>query len=55
MIVLDTSSLIDYFRGVEKIYNLINDEDVAIATITYHEILIGLKRKKKKGSLKILF
>jgi len=49
MIVLDTSFLIDYFRGIEVTYDMVNEEDeVAITTITYHEILTGLKRKKSK-------
>lgn len=49
MIVLDTSFLIDYFRGVEATYDLVSeDDDVAVTTITYHEILAGLKRKRSK-------
>ena len=49
MIVLDTSFIIDYFRGVKVTYNLVDDEDdVAITAITYHEIMIGLKRKRSK-------
>ena len=49
MIVLDTSFLIDYFRGIEVTYDMVNEEDeVAITTITYHEILTGLRRKKSK-------
>jgi len=49
MIVLDTSFLIDYFRGVKATYDLVDEEDdVAITTITYHEILAGLKRKRSK-------
>ncbi len=48
MIVLDTSFLIDYFRGVESTYNLVDDEDVAVTVITYHEIMTGLKRKRRK-------
>ncbi len=48
MIVLDTSFLIDYFRGVRATYSLVNEDDIAITTITYHEILTGLKRKRSK-------
>ncbi|ADC65192.1 PilT protein domain protein [Ferroglobus placidus DSM 10642] len=49
MIVLDTSFIIDYFRGVEATYDLVDEEDdVVTTTITYHEILTGLKRKRSK-------
>ena len=48
MIVLDTSFLIDYFRGVKVTCSLVDEEDIAITTITYHEILTGLKRKRSK-------
>jgi len=49
MIVLDTSFLIDYFRGVKATYDLVDEgDDIAVTTITYHEILTGLKRKKSK-------
>jgi len=49
MIVLDTSFIIDYIRGVEATYDLVSeDDDVAVTTITYHERLTGLKRSKKK-------
>jgi len=49
MIVLDTSFIIDYFRGVKATYDIINDDDdIATTTISYHEILTGLKRKKSK-------
>lgn len=49
MIVLDTSYLIDYFRGVKATYDLVDEEDdIAITAITYHEILAGLKRKRSK-------
>jgi len=49
MIVLDTSFLVDYFRGVKATYGLIDEkDDVAITMITYHEIMTGLKRKKSK-------
>jgi predicted nucleic acid-binding protein len=49
MIELDTSFLIDYFKGVEETKHLVESEDdVAITAITYHEIKTGLKRKKVK-------
>lgn len=49
MIVLDTSFLIDYLRGVEATYDLTDEEnEVAITAITYHEIMVGLKRKRSK-------
>ncbi len=49
MIVLDTNFLIDYFRGVKATYDLVDEEDdIAITTITYHEITTGLKRKRSK-------
>lgn len=49
MIVLDTSFLIDYLRGVEVTYDLTDEEnEVAITAITYHEIMVGLKRKRSK-------
>ncbi len=54
MIVLDTSFIIDYFRGVEATYGLIDKgEDIAITTITYHEIMTGLKRRRRKKEEKI--
>ena len=49
MIVLDTSFLIDYFRGVKATYDLVGEgDDIAVTTVTYHEILTGLKRKRSK-------
>ena len=49
MIVLDTSFLIDYLRGVEATYDLTDEEnEIAITTVTYHEIMVGLKRKRSK-------
>ncbi len=48
MIMLDTSFLIDYFRGVEATHGLVDENDVAITAITYHEIMVGLKRKRSK-------
>ena len=48
MIMLDISFIIDYFRGVEVTYDLVDENDVAITAITYHEIMTGLKRKRSK-------
>ncbi len=49
MIVLDTSFLIDYLRGVKATYDLVDEEDdLAVTTITYHEIMVGLKRRRGK-------
>ncbi len=49
MIVFDTSFLIDYLRGVEATYDLTDEEnEIAITTATYHEIMVGLKRKRSK-------
>ena len=54
MIVLDTSFIIDYFRGVEATYDLVDEgEEVTTTTITYHEILTGLKRKRSKKEEKV--
>ena len=47
MIILDTSFLIDLFRGKEGLLNYIDDE-VATTVINYHEILSGIKHKKAK-------
>jgi len=47
MIVLDTSFLIDLFKGERKTLSIV-DSDVATTVITYHEILSGIKHKKTK-------
>ena len=47
MIVLDTSFLIDLFKGERKTLSIV-DSDVATTVITYHEILSGIKHKKSK-------
>jgi len=47
MIILDTSFLIDFFKG-EKGTQTIIRTDVATTTITYHEILSGIKHRKAK-------
>ena len=55
MIVLDTSYVIDYLRGVSAARDLVDDEDeIAITAITYHEIMTGLKRKKNRKEERIL-
>ena len=48
MIVLDTSVLIDYFKGRNKSFDIIENSDVVTTVITYHEILSGIKHKKAK-------
>ena len=47
MIVLDTSFLIDLFKGERKTLSIV-DSDVATTVITYYEILSGIKHKKAK-------
>ena len=51
MILLDTSILIDFFKGKNKTFDILNS-DVATTVITYHEILSGLKHKKAKNEEK---
>ncbi|WP_290597155.1 MULTISPECIES: type II toxin-antitoxin system VapC family toxin [unclassified Archaeoglobus] len=54
MIILDTSFVIDYLRGSEAVRDIIGeDEEFAITSITYHEILVGLKRKKSRKEEKV--
>ncbi|GBC71194.1 tRNA(fMet)-specific endonuclease VapC [Candidatus Calditenuaceae archaeon HR02] len=48
MILLDTSFLIDYFRGVEATRDIVKDQEVSTTVITYHEISTGLKSAKAK-------
>ncbi len=48
MIVLDTSALIDLFRGGEEIRTII-DDDAATTAINYHEIFVGVRRHKAKA------
>ncbi|MCK4432809.1 MAG: type II toxin-antitoxin system VapC family toxin [Methanomicrobia archaeon] len=48
MIVLDTSFLIDFFRGKEETLHVITDTDVATTVITYYEIFSGIFHKKAK-------
>ncbi|MHC1631803.1 MAG: type II toxin-antitoxin system VapC family toxin [Methanotrichaceae archaeon] len=47
MIVLETSTLIDLFRGVDRTRVFIS-EDPATTVITYHEIFTGVKHKGAK-------
>lgn len=48
MIILDTSALIDLFRGGNEIQKVV-DGDVASTTISYHEIYVGIKHHKAKA------
>jgi predicted nucleic acid-binding protein len=48
LIVLDTSALIDLFRGGEKIRKALGD-DVASTVVNYHEIFAGIKHHKAKS------
>ncbi|GAB6284722.1 MAG: hypothetical protein STSR0009_09220 [Methanoregula sp.] len=49
MIVLDTSFLINYFRGRNPVDISLKDQQVAVTAVTYHEIMVGVKRKKAKN------
>jgi len=48
MMLLDTSFLIDYFKGVQETRNLIAGEEVCTTVINYHEIMAGVKRIRAK-------
>ncbi len=48
MMVLDTSALIDLFRGKDEIRWAIGG-DVATTAINYHEIFVGIKHHKAKA------
>lgn len=48
MIVLDTSALIDLFRGGEEVRKVIGG-DVATTVVNYHEIFVGIKHHKGKA------
>jgi len=48
MIILDTSFLIDFFRGKEETLHVITDTDVATTVITYYEIFSGIFHKKAR-------
>jgi tRNA(fMet)-specific endonuclease VapC len=49
LIILDTSALIDLFRGGNEIRKIVDNDDVASTTISYHEIYVGIKRNKAKA------
>ena len=51
MIVLDTSALIDLFRGKNDILKSI-DNDMASTAVSYHEIYVGIKRQKARAEEK---
>lgn len=48
MIVVDTSVLIDYFKGNNKSFDISENSDAVTTTITYHEIFSGIKHKKAR-------
>ncbi len=48
MIVLDTSVLIDYFRGKNSSFDFVSNSDATTTVITYHEVLSGIKHRKAK-------
>lgn len=48
MIVLDTSVLIDYFKGKNSSFDFVSNSDATTTVITYHEILTGIKHRKAK-------
>jgi len=45
MIVVDTSTLIDFFKGLEETREFM-DDDVTTTIISYYEILSGVKHIK---------
>lgn len=47
MIILDTSALIDFFRGEEKTREFMKD-DVTTTVISYYEIFSGVKHRKAR-------
>ncbi len=48
MIILDTTFLIDYFRGEEKAKEIVEGEEIATTVVSYHEIMTGIKIRKAK-------
>lgn len=48
MIVVDTSVLIDYFKGNNESFDISENSDAVTTTITYHEIFSGIKHKKAR-------
>jgi len=53
MIVLDTSFIIDYIRGVDKTKDLIDGKYAVTTVISYHEIMTGVRISKAKKEEKI--
>ncbi len=53
MIVLDTSFIIDYIRGVDETKDLIQGKYTVTTVISYHEIMTGVKMSKAKKEEKI--
>ncbi len=54
MIVLDTSFIIDYVKGLDKTRDLIHGKYYVVTTvISYHEIMAGVKIAKAKREEKI--
>lgn len=47
MIVMDTSALIDFFRGAAEAREFLDDE-LATTVVTYHEILTGVKHRRAR-------
>jgi tRNA(fMet)-specific endonuclease VapC len=48
LIILDTSALIDLFRGGDEIRKVI-EGDVATTVLNYHEIFVGIRHHKAKA------
>jgi tRNA(fMet)-specific endonuclease VapC len=48
LIILDTSALIDLFRGGDEILKSL-EGDVASTAISYYEIYVGIKRNKARS------
>jgi tRNA(fMet)-specific endonuclease VapC len=48
LIILDTSALIDLFRGGNEILRSM-EANVASTAISYHEIYVGIKRNKARS------
>lgn len=49
MIILDTSFLINYFLGRNPVDISLKDQEVAVTAVTYHEVMVGVKRKRAKN------
>lgn len=48
MNVLDTSVIIDYFKGNNRAFGIVNDSDAVTTVITHYEILSGVKHRKAR-------